>query len=112
MRCSAARDSAVEAAVDNKVNATAAACGSCALCHRLTITTICLKKNNLQFTQLTYRPNIRPAPCGHGQTDRQTDRLALCNSSSFALYIYFPPVTPSPSAGFLKYYSGNQIKKK
>jgi hypothetical protein len=39
---SAARDSAVEVAVENKVNATAAACGSCALCHRLTITTICL----------------------------------------------------------------------
>ena len=41
-RGSAARDSAVEDAVENKVNATAAACGSCALCHRLTITTICL----------------------------------------------------------------------
>jgi len=39
---SAARDSAAEDAVENKVNATAAACGSCALCHRLTITTICL----------------------------------------------------------------------
>ena len=39
---SAARDAAVEDAAENKVNVTAAACGSCALCHRLTITTICL----------------------------------------------------------------------
>jgi hypothetical protein len=31
MRASVARDSAVDDAVENKVNATAAACGSCAL---------------------------------------------------------------------------------
>ena len=69
-----------------------------------------LVKRISQFAQLTYRPNIRPlhrqASCGthkvaisgHRQTNCAAFRFALCNSSLYSPFIYFPPLILPPSA--------------